>query len=155
MMPKRWLTAHVRYTVYYEDTDFSGYVYHANYLKYFERGREELIGPAFLQSLYQRGMHFVVVHAELSYRKPAAHGDCLEIMTRLPIISNPVWAVEHTAVKIPEDGGSPITLVTGTVKMAFIGSNGKLMSVPSAVLAHFDTLAASGRFTVTTPQAGL
>ncbi len=33
-------------TIYYEDTDFTGVVYHANYLKYFERAREELLGVA-------------------------------------------------------------------------------------------------------------
>ncbi|MBT6176177.1 MAG: thioesterase, partial [Deltaproteobacteria bacterium] len=38
--------------IYYEDTDLSGVVYHANYLKYFERAREHLIGPTELARLY-------------------------------------------------------------------------------------------------------
>ena len=46
--------------IYYEDTDFTGYVYHANYLKFFERAREEGLGRRFLKKLYKMGKHFVV-----------------------------------------------------------------------------------------------
>ena len=47
--------------IYYEDTDLSGVVYHANYLKYFERAREHLLGPTELARLYNEDGIGVVV----------------------------------------------------------------------------------------------
>lgn len=41
-------TPRFKVQVYYEDTDHSGVVYHADYLKYFERARESVIGPVAL-----------------------------------------------------------------------------------------------------------
>ena len=47
--------------IYYEDTDLSGSVYHANYLRYFERAREHLLGPPELVRLWKdEGIGFVV-----------------------------------------------------------------------------------------------
>jgi acyl-CoA thioester hydrolase len=71
-----------RYTVriYYEDTDHSGVVYHANYLKYFERAREHAIGRERLVRLWQdQGLGFAVYRAELGYQEAAEFGDELEI----------------------------------------------------------------------------
>ena len=68
--------------IYYEDTDFSGVVYHANYLKYFERAREHLLGVKDLVDLYRdTGIGFVVYKAELTFKEGAVFGDSLEIRT--------------------------------------------------------------------------
>ena len=68
--------------VYYEDTDHSGVVYHANYLKYFERAREHLLGIQELVDLYNNyGIGFVVYRADLTYKKGAEFGDHLQIRT--------------------------------------------------------------------------
>jgi acyl-CoA thioester hydrolase len=66
--------------VYYEDTDFSGLVYHANYLKFCERAREHMIGIPLLVELYRdKGIGFVVYRAEITYKDAAAYGDELEV----------------------------------------------------------------------------
>src|SRR6478736_3735843 len=65
----------IEFPVYYEDTDLSGFVYHSNYLKYFERAREHVIGIRFLKELYDQGIHFVVSRVTLEYKAPAQHGD--------------------------------------------------------------------------------
>ena len=58
--------------VYYEDTDHSGVVYHANYLKYFERAREHLLGVDELVALWnEQGVGFVVYRADITYKKGA------------------------------------------------------------------------------------
>ena len=73
-------TFHVQ--VYYEDTDHSGVVYHANYLKYFERAREHLLGYFSLVTLFEEhGIGFVVYKAELTYKKGAQFGDHVRIET--------------------------------------------------------------------------
>ncbi|KQP10750.1 MAG: tol-pal system-associated acyl-CoA thioesterase [Methylobacterium sp.] len=71
--------------VYYEDTDFSGFVYHASYLRFMERGRTELLrGLAGDQSDLHRdaaGLHFVVRRMVIDYAKPARMDDLLDIRT--------------------------------------------------------------------------
>ena len=58
--------------VYYEDTDHSGVVYHANYLKYFERAREHLLGPnELVRLLREEGVGFVVYKAGLTFTQNA------------------------------------------------------------------------------------
>lgn len=66
--------------IYYEDTDFSGAVYHANFLKYFERAREHAIGQKELVRLWhEAGIGFVVYKAEMQFAEAVVFGDVLEI----------------------------------------------------------------------------
>jgi acyl-CoA thioester hydrolase len=75
--------------VYYEDTDFSGIVYHASYLRFMERGRTNylrLIG-ADHRALFEQaekeapGFAFVVRHMSIDFKKPARMDDVLEVVT--------------------------------------------------------------------------
>ncbi|WP_349369041.1 tol-pal system-associated acyl-CoA thioesterase [Salinarimonas sp.] len=72
--------------VYYEDTDFSGIVYHANYLKYFERGRTDqlrLAGVAQSELHAEgEGIAFAVRRMTLDWVKPARMDDVLTVETR-------------------------------------------------------------------------
>ena len=75
--------------VYYEDTDFSGVVYHASYLRFMERGRTNylrLIGAdhrAMFEAAEKEapGFSFVVRHMSIDFRKPALMDDVLDIVT--------------------------------------------------------------------------
>jgi acyl-CoA thioester hydrolase len=74
--------------VYYEDTDFAGYVYHANYLKFCERGRSDFIRllgidhQSFAAAKIGEPGVFVVRHIEIDYLKPAQVDEVLEVVTR-------------------------------------------------------------------------
>jgi acyl-CoA thioester hydrolase len=137
-----WLTGLARYPVYYEDTDFSGYVYHANFLKYFERGREDLVGLAFVRELYERGIHYVVARMELAFHAPARHGDIIEIVTRMRLSSSPIGIVEQEA-RLASSDKSPTKLVTAKIKLACVDKSGEAMRVPDDVVAHFRGLTSS------------
>ena len=66
--------------IFYEDTDHSGVVYHANYLKYFERAREAVIGAQQLVHLWnEEGLGFAVYRAKIDYLDGAQFGERLEI----------------------------------------------------------------------------
>ena len=67
----------LHYKVYVEDTDFQGFVYHANYVKYFERSRSEFLSKnGILQKkLIKAGAAFVIKRIELHYKSPAELGD--------------------------------------------------------------------------------
>ncbi len=72
--------------VYYEDTDAGGVVYHANYLRFAERARSELMrlvcdGQRALRDRY--GVLFVVRNCEIDYHAPARLDDSLEVETRI------------------------------------------------------------------------
>ncbi len=76
--------------VYYEDTDFSGLVYHASYLRWCERGRSDFVRLLGLEqsALFERTDNedkrfFVVRHMELDYLRPAMMDDVLEIVTKV------------------------------------------------------------------------
>ncbi|WP_426040021.1 YbgC/FadM family acyl-CoA thioesterase [Brevundimonas sp. TWP2-3-4b1] len=71
--------------VYYEDTDFTGVVYHANYVRYFERGRSDFlrlagIGHAQLLEI-DPPLAFVVAEMKLQFVKPARIDDALVVRT--------------------------------------------------------------------------
>jgi acyl-CoA thioester hydrolase len=72
--------------VYYEDTDFSGAVYHASYLRFFERGRTEMLRRAGIDqgaALAAGGGSFVVRRMALDFMRPARMDDLLTIETRI------------------------------------------------------------------------
>ena len=72
--------------VYYEDTDFSGIVYHASYLRFLERGRTDLLRLAGVdQSVLHadgEGISFAVRRMTIDYLKPARMDDVLQVETR-------------------------------------------------------------------------
>ena len=109
--------------VYYEDTDFSGMVYnHANYLRFFERGRSDHLRDAGIshQSLLDRPdpAAFTLTNVNVAYKRPAKVDDLLHIRTRYLGMDGPrirfeqaclrdgqiIAEAEITAVMIHADG---------------------------------------------------
>lgn len=79
--------------VYYEDTDFTGLVYHANYVRYFERGRSDFLrlttaGHAELLES-ETPIAFVVAEMGLKFLKPARIDDALVIRTTYETVRGP------------------------------------------------------------------
>ncbi|MEL6662069.1 MAG: YbgC/FadM family acyl-CoA thioesterase [Pseudomonadota bacterium] len=111
-----------RVLVYYEDTDFTGMVYHANYLRFFERGRSDFLRDAGVShaSLLERDdpAAFTIIRAEIDFKNAARIDDELDIVTtyrgtkgakilfsqRCLRGDELVAAVEITAVQIHADG---------------------------------------------------
>ena len=76
--------------IYYDDTDAGGVVYHANYLRYLERGRTEYLRDRGLsvQAMHEQGIIFPVVAIEINYRSPARLDDLLEVETTIASVKN-------------------------------------------------------------------
>ena len=120
--------------VYYEDTDFSGLVYHANYLRFMERGRSNylrLLG-ADQRALFAEaeseapGFAFVVRSMTLEFLKPARMDDLLDIITR-PLEVRGASVTLHQEVR-----RSDVLLLEAKVKVAFI-SDGQARPIPKAL----------------------
>lgn len=117
-------------SIYYEDTDFSGLVYHPNYLKYYERAREHILGRKALVSLYRdQGVGFVVYKCELSFREGAVFGDELEIRTNISLQSG-YRAVFDQQVWRPEGVQA---MVQGMVHMVCVDRENKLVKLPDSI----------------------
>ena len=93
---------HFPVQVYYEDTDHSGVVYYANYLKYFERAREALLGTDLLVRLWNdKGIGFAVYSVNVKYTDSAEFGDKLDIRTTFKmesqyraVLTQDVWKAD-------------------------------------------------------------
>lgn len=73
--------------VYYEDTDCLGMVYHANYLKYMERGRSEFVGAQgiAIEEWNRSGYHFVVYRMGITFKQAARLGERLLVISRFQL----------------------------------------------------------------------
>jgi acyl-CoA thioester hydrolase len=85
--------------IYYEDTDFSGVVYHANYLKYFERGRSEymrLIGVHHHQlAALEAPLAFAVSSIHIKYLTPARIDDLVSVKSRLNAVRGASFSLDQ------------------------------------------------------------
>jgi acyl-CoA thioester hydrolase len=122
---------HMQIRVYYEDTDFTGLVYHANYLRFMERGRSNymrLLG-ADQRALFDEaaseapGFAFVVRSMQLEFLKPARMDDVLDIVTR-PLEVRGASITLHQEVRRGD-----VLLLDARVKVAFI-SGGQAKPIP-------------------------
>ena len=81
------------FRIYYEDTDFTGVVYHANYLRYFERGRSDALRAAGVSHTDlldgDRPTAFTVVRMEIDFRRPSRIDDAMEDRTVYERIRGP------------------------------------------------------------------
>jgi len=125
---------HMRIRVYYEDTDFSGIVYHANYLRFMERGRTNylrMIG-ADHRALFEEtakeapGFAFVVRSMTLDFLAPARMDDVLTITTTPAEVKGASITLRQTVARGEE------VLVDAQVRVAFI-SGGRAQRIPKAL----------------------
>ena len=117
--------------VYYEDTDFTGIVYHANYLRYMERGRTNylrLIG-ADHRALFEEtekeapGFAFVVRSMHIDFLKPARMDDVLDVLTEPEDVKGASTTVRQRIMR-----GDDL-LVESDVRVAFV-SGGRARPIP-------------------------
>jgi acyl-CoA thioester hydrolase len=117
--------------VYYEDTDFTGIVYHANYLRFMERGRTNylrLIG-ADQRGLFEQaeqeapGFAFVVRQMTINFRKPARMDDLLEIVTECAEVKGASVSMAQRVMRGDE------LLLDAQVQVAFV-SGGRARPIP-------------------------
>ena len=103
--------------VYYEDTDFSGAVYHASYLRFMERGRTEFLralGMDQASAFASDGLGFGVRAMAIDFLKPARMDDVLAVETRVTEVAGASLAMQQRVLRGTE------VLVTATVKVAAI-----------------------------------
>jgi acyl-CoA thioester hydrolase len=117
--------------VYYEDTDATGVVYHASYVRFFERGRTDyvrLLGIAQSElAEAEEGAAFLVRRMSLDFRRPAKLDDVIEVATKPGAMGGASIALAQTIRR----GGD--VLVTADVKVALVGRDGRPARIKGAL----------------------
>ena len=132
------ITDHVKTRAYYADTDAGGVVYYANYLRWMEMARFELLEQLGLSltEYARRGFVFAVAHLEIDYLTPTLLGDEVEIETQVENVRRVRFMMKQT-VRRCADGQE---LAVATMTLACVSPQGKLTALPdelaSALLAQ-------------------
>jgi acyl-CoA thioester hydrolase len=127
--------------VIYGDTDQMGVVYYANYLRYFEAGRNEYIrarGLRYRDFEERFGLRLPVVEAQVSYRVPARYDDLLTVETSLGEVKR---ASARFAYRIVRDGA---IVATGHTLHACVDLEGRVQRMPPELLARLGAGAGAG-----------
>jgi acyl-CoA thioester hydrolase len=123
--------------VYFEDTDFSGVVYHARYLHFMERARSDMLACV---GIDQRRVHeegagaYAVTEMHIKYRRPAHFDDALVVVSTVEAVRAASCNIHQTVTR-----GSEI-LVEATVTAAFVSPDGKPRRQPAEWVAAFQPI---------------
>jgi tol-pal system-associated acyl-CoA thioesterase len=126
--------------IYYEDTDSTGFVYHANYLRFAERARTDMLrdfGFEHTRLLQDEKVAFVVRNLFVDFRRPAHLDDLLNVQTRIRAVRGASMELEQ---RICRNG---IDLVRISLKLACITADGRATRVPPQLHAVFCRLVQS------------
>jgi acyl-CoA thioester hydrolase len=127
--------------VYFEDTDLSGVVYHANYLRFMERARSDMLR---LTGIDQRAAHeagegaYAVTDLEIRYRASARLDDALLVTSRLSAVRPASCRIHQRVIR---DG---LILTDANVTVAFVSPTGRPRRQPADWMAAFGTLLSTG-----------
>jgi acyl-CoA thioester hydrolase len=135
----------VDYRVIYGDTDAAGVVYNANYLRYFEIGRTEMMRAWALpyRAIEEMGCVLPVTESYLRFKAPAGYDDLLTISTSLVEVSK-VSCRFHYAISRNEEEGRSVLLVKGFTAHACVNRQGKLTPFPATVMEKITAILPKG-----------
>lgn len=122
---------HFPIQIYYEDTDFSGVVYHPNFLKYFERAREHVIDANRLQALWNdSGLGFAVYRSDMLCHDGVEFADIIDVRTRFFFESKyrTVWTQEIWRPNATKPA------VTATIEMVCMSKSRQLAPMPASLI---------------------
>jgi acyl-CoA thioester hydrolase len=128
------MSGSIRIKIYYEDTDAAGVVYYANYLKYMERARTELLLEKGIDvaEYHTKGCMFAVVDVDIHYKHPAKLGEIIEVTTDIIDMTHVTISIKHRIVR------DNTLLAEANVRIACIDTNGKPRRIPDKMkhIAH-------------------
>jgi acyl-CoA thioester hydrolase len=126
-------------SVYFEDTDAYGIVYYANYLKYMERARSDMIravGVDQAAELGRSGSAYAVVEVDIRYKRPGRLGDDLQIVSTVDQVRASSVLIQQRVMRGKEQ------LTEARVTAAFLDGEGKPRRQPKDWVDKFKALTA-------------
>ena len=129
-------------TVYFEDTDAYGIVYYANYLKYMERARSDMIravGVDQAAELRASGSAYAVVEVDIRYKKPGRLGDDLLVVSTVEQVRASSVLIHQRVMRGDEQ------LTDARVTAAFLDGEGRPKRQPRDWVEKFQAITAQDR----------
>jgi acyl-CoA thioester hydrolase len=126
-----------KFNVYYEDTDASGRVYHANYLKFLERSRTDLIyqtNYTHEELLKKFDLIFVVKECSISFNKPAFFEDLIKVTSEIDQLSRVKIKFNQKIYRESD------LLVQASVLVIPVNSSGKISKLPNELYFFLEKL---------------
>jgi acyl-CoA thioester hydrolase len=139
---------HFALTVYFEDTDTAGIVYYANYLKFMERARSDMLRAAGIDQkaeLGASGSAYAVVEANIKYRRPAYLGEDLLIVSKIDSVRSASVTIHQRVMRGPEE------IADAAITAAFLTSDQRPQRQPREWVERFRTIAGKGDDAVSKP----
>ena len=133
---------HFALTVYFEDTDAYGIVYYANYLKFMERARSDMIravGVDQATELRSSGSAYAVVEVDIKYRKPGRLGDDLLVVSSVEQVRASSVDIQQRVMRGPE------LLTDARVTAAFLDGQGRPRRQPRDWVDKFKSITTQGQ----------
>jgi len=131
--------------VYYEDTDAIGIVYYANYLKFAERARTEMIralGFEHRRAMAETGLTFAVRSCTVDYLLPARLDDEIVVRTRIDAVGGASLNMAQRVVR-PDQGGGETGLVELSIRLACLDRSQRPARMPADLRGAIAALVAS------------
>ena len=128
-------------TVYFEDTDTAGIVYYANYLKFMERARSDMIrasGVDQVAELHASGSAYAVAEVNIRYLRPARLGDDLVVVSTVEAVRGVSVLIQQRVMRGAEQ------LADATVTAAFLTADGRPQRQPKEWVERFRAIATKG-----------
>ncbi|MHA6723539.1 tol-pal system-associated acyl-CoA thioesterase [Sphingomonas sp. RS2018] len=125
--------------VYFEDTDLSGVVYHANYLRYMERARSAMLRAVGIdqRAAVESGEGvYAIRDLSIRYAAPARLDDTLTVVSRVTRLRAASVVIQQRVMR------DAVVLTDGTVEAAFLTPSGRPRRQPAVWMAAFDGLVA-------------
>lgn len=121
------------YRVIYGDTDQMGVAYYANYLKWFEIGRTELLRQTGLpySSIEEKGLRFPVIEVSCRYYRPSRYDDVIAIETTLTSLGRATLTFSYRLLR--EDKGDEVLIASGWTKHACVDEEGEVTKISPEV----------------------
>lgn len=119
----------LRQRVYFEDTDFSGLIYHARYLHFMERGRSDFLRLLGIHhsELAREGLAFAVRHMEIDFRMPGRIDDMLDIVTSPFRIGGARLVLDQAVIRAAD------ILASARVTVALVDASGRAARLPAGL----------------------
>ena len=133
---------HYRTRVYFEDTDLSGIVYHANYLRYMERARSDMLRIAGIdqRAAMEAGEgSWAVTDLAIKYRRPARLDDDLLVVSTVQAVRGASVVISQRILRTA-DTLSGETLTDGQVTAAFLSPEGRPRRQPAGWVQRFTAI---------------
>ncbi|MFD1035359.1 YbgC/FadM family acyl-CoA thioesterase [Sphingomonas hankookensis] len=128
--------------IYFEDTDLSGVVYHANYLRYFERARSDML---MIAGIDQRTAHetgegaYAVRSMQLDWKAPARLNDALVVVSTVERVRAAAVDIQQRVIR------DDLLLASARVEVAFVAPSGRPRRQPAAWVETFTALVATDK----------